>query len=93
MPYAAASDPYAFGGLGGAFARKVTAVSPSDSTDLTTYARALYIGVTGDVKVILADDLDSNPVTFKAHPVGYLPAVVRRVYQNGTTATNILALN
>lgn len=61
----------------------------SDTVDFTNYANALYIGVTGDVKV---DLVVGGTVTFKAHPVGYLLAAVRRLYSTGTTATNILGL-
>lgn len=72
--------------------RSVTAVTPSDSTDLDPYCKALYIGVAGDVTVIPKINADSASVTFKAHPVGYMPIQVRRVLSTGTTATNILAL-
>lgn len=65
------------------------AVTPSDTVDLTTAPRALYVGVSGDVKVNM---LGSGAVTFKAAPVGVLPIRVSRVYATGTTATNILAL-
>ena len=68
---------------------KAAAVTPSDSTDLTTTAKSLYIGTTGDVKVTLAG---GSVVTFSAHPVGYLLAEVARVWSTGTTASNILAL-
>jgi hypothetical protein len=85
-------------------ARRAFAVTPSDTADLTntsgdhdpTYAKALYIGVSGDVTVITAGDNSANgagaSVLFKAHPVGYMPVQVRRVLNTGTTATNILAL-
>lgn len=66
------------------------AVTPNDSTDLTTPGQ-LYIGGTGDVVAILENDV--LPQTFVAHPVGYLPCRVRRVYSTGTTATNILVLS
>lgn len=72
-----------------ATARTGFAVTPSDSTDFTTYPECLYIGVTGDVVV---DMVGGGTVTFKAHPVGYLLASVSRVYSTGTTATNILGL-
>ena len=75
-------------------ARKATAVTPSDSTDLPNgVAVSLYIGVTGDVAVTLADGDDGVSQVFKAHPVGYLLGQVKRVWSTGTTATNILALN
>lgn len=75
-------------------ARAAAAVTPHDSNDLTPYAKSLYVGVAGDVTVIMASDKDPTgiPVLFKAHPVGYLNAQVRRVNATGTTATNITAL-
>lgn len=69
------------------------AVTPNDSVDLTTYAKALYIGVAGDVNVIPVENSDDDPVLFKAHPVGYMPVQVRRVLSDQTTATDIVALN
>lgn len=72
-------------------ARAATAVTPSDSTEVN--AKALYIGVTGDVVILPANATDtSQTVTFKAHPVGYMPVQVRRVMA-ATTATNIVALS
>lgn len=66
------------------------AVTTNDSTDLARApTRALYIGVSGDVKV---DLLDGSTVTFKAAPVGVLYVAAVRVYATGTAATNILAL-
>lgn len=71
-------------------ARKAVAVTTSDSADLATKpTRALYIGVTGDVKVTMQS---GDTVTFKAAPVGTLPVCVTRVFATGTTATDILAL-
>jgi hypothetical protein len=71
------------------------AVTPSNTVNLTTYAKELYIGVSGDVKVtpVSATDDTTGAITFKAHPVGYLKMQVRRVWATGTTATNILALS
>lgn len=65
------------------------AVTPNDDNDLATFARALYVGVAGDVVIIT---VNNETVTFKAHPVGVLSGRVRRVKSTGTTATNILAL-
>jgi len=73
-------------------ARMAAAVTTSDSADLANVAVSLYVGVTGDVVVTLADQTDGQSVTFKAHPVGYLVCQVKRVWATGTTATNILAL-
>lgn len=85
-------------------ARRAIAVTPSDTLDVTNaagdgargYAKGLYIGVTGNVVVIAAGDNTNSgagtPVTFTAHPVGYIPLQVRRVKATGTSATNIVAL-
>ena len=66
-----------------------TTITTSNSTVYAPVFRALYIGVTGDVKVRTIQGTD---VTFVAHPVGYLLAMVDKVYATGTTATNILGL-
>lgn len=71
-------------------AQDAAAVVPDDGDDLgTTPCRALYVGVSGDVKVTTSD---GTTVTFKAAPVGILAVSVKRVFATGTTATNILAL-
>jgi hypothetical protein len=103
--YVLAKDrPYS-AGPANAQARSVFAVTPSDTLDVTNagqadpstlYAKALYIGVSGDVSVIAVEDTSNAGAgtarVFKAHPVGYMPVQVRRVMATGTTATNILAL-
>ena len=67
------------------------AVTPHDTTPLATgVCRALYIGVTGDVEVILADG--GTAVVFKSVPVGILPVRAQIVKDALTTATDILAL-
>lgn len=65
------------------------AVTPSDSA--TNNARALYIGVSGDVAVVTRGKTAS--VVFKSVPVGVLPVQVTKVLATGTTATNILGLD
>lgn len=67
-------------------------VTPSDTDDLPGIpdnGAKLYIGVSGDVKVNLANS--GSAIVFKAAPVGRFPYMVRRVYSTGTTATNIVA--
>ncbi len=71
-------------------AHSAVAVTPSDSTILPT-TRALYVGVTGNIAVQMADD--ENTLTFANVPVGILPIQVIKVLSTGTTATNIIALN
>lgn len=67
------------------------AVTPSDDVDLTTLTRGLFVGVGGDVAVIMSGNLIAT--TFKNVGDGQiLPIIVRRVMATNTTATNIVAL-
>ncbi len=67
------------------------AVTPNDSTDLTTFARALYIGSAGDVKVDMVGT--GTAVTFAGLAAGtILPVRASRVYSTDTTASSIVAL-
>ena len=72
-------------------ARRAGAVTPSDTVDLTSYAKALYVGAAGNVRVLTVGGEDADAVTFANHPVGWLPVQVRRVLATGTTATQIVA--
>ena len=93
MPLNPAQDQYAQGSTDvESQARGAVAITPSDTVDLAPYAKALYIGVAGNVKVIPLTNADDAAVTFYNHPVGYMPVQVRRVYATGTTATNIVGL-
>lgn len=65
------------------------AVTPHNTNELTKVSRALYIGVSGDVAVVMQD---GTTLTFKAVPVGLLPIRVKIVKSTGTTATDIVAL-
>lgn len=65
------------------------AITTSDSA--TNNARALYIGVSGDVAVVTRGR--STSVVFKSVPIGILPVQVTKVLATGTTATNILGLD
>jgi hypothetical protein len=71
-------------------AAAAVAVTPSDTVDLATVAKALYIGGAGDVKVLVGGE----EVVFKAVPVGtVLPVAAQRVFATGTGASFIVALN
>ncbi len=69
---------------------RLVAVTPSDSTDLTG-ARAVYVGVTGNVALMAL--YDSTAVTLTAVPAGtILPVRIKRVMSTNTTATSIVAI-
>jgi len=65
------------------------AVTPSDSA-VIQYPRAIYIGVSGDVAVVMQGK--AGAVTFKAVPAGILPIRPVQIMATGTTATDILLL-
>ena len=70
-------------------ARRLAAVTPSDSTDLTG-ARALWVGGIGNLSIKCVDD--SAAVTIAVPNAGILlPLFVSRVMA-ATTATSIVAL-
>ena len=72
-------------------AKNAVAVTPNDSTDLTTAARALYIGGAGDVVVDMVGT--GSTITFAGVPAGtILPIRAARVRSTSTTATSIVAL-
>lgn len=66
-------------------------VTPSDSANLATPTRALYVGGAGDVVVVM--NAYQNAVKFASVPAGtILPVRVLRVNATNTTATLIVAL-
>lgn len=69
-------------------ARRVAAVTPSDSTDLTG-ARALWVGGAGIVSLKCVDDSAAVSLTV---PAGTLLPVFAKNVMAATTATLIVAL-
>lgn len=66
------------------------AVAPSDTVDQTNVSRALYVGVAGDVTVVMRD---GQALLLKAMPVGLHHNVrIKRVNLTGTAATNMVVL-
>lgn len=62
--------------------------------DYTIYRKStegalFYVAVAGDLKVTTAGGED---VLFVAHPAGYTPLNVKRIWATGTAATGIVAL-
>lgn len=70
--------------------RRALAVNPADGSDLPWTAHALWIGVGGDVHVLLESGDD---VTFRNVPNGTrLDGLFYRVFNSGTGASGIIAL-
>lgn len=66
------------------------AVTPHDSTNISTVARALWVGGVGNVAVEMED---GTTATLTAVPAGtLLPIRAKRVNSTNTTATLIVAL-
>ena len=70
-------------------ARRVAAVTPSDSTDLTG-ARAVWVGGTGNLVVKCVDDASAVTILIPSGGV-LLPLFLSRVMA-ATTATSIVVL-
>lgn len=71
-------------------AERAFAITGNDSTDLTVYPRAIYVGGAGNVKVIT---LGGDTVTFSGVLAGtVLPVRVKRVFSTDTTATNLIGI-
>lgn len=67
------------------------AITPDDSNDLPTSARAIYVGGGGDI--VLDTVKGETSILFKAVPQGtILPVRAKRVRASSTTATNLIAL-
>ena len=70
--------------------RRVTATRPA----------SLYVGVSGDINVLMVDHPDTDiptassrgAVLFKNVPVGPFPYAVKKVFNTNTTATQIIAI-
>jgi hypothetical protein len=66
------------------------ATNNHDSNQLTNgTCRSLYVGVTGDIKVTMAN---GDVVTFTNVGVGLLAVSCKQVWSTGTTATGLVAL-
>lgn len=69
---------------------QASTITPHDVNTVSD-CQAIYIGVTGDVKVKLTED--SNFVTFKNMQQGTLYPLECKVVHTGTTATDLVALD
>jgi hypothetical protein len=71
-------------------ANHAVAIAPSDTVDLTSPARSIYVGTTGNLTVVMYPSREV--VSFLTVPVGVLPIQVARVNATGTSAANLVAL-
>lgn len=91
MPITGSKEAWASGMGDTDPANNLRAVTKSDTDDMTTFSRALYIGTAGDVALIAS--ADSAAVTLVGVPAGtVLPISAKRVMSTGTTADDIVAL-
>jgi len=68
------------------------AITAHDTNELANVTRAIWVGTTGNIKVVFAEDTTAEAVTLNAVPVGMYSWAVRQVYATGTTASNLLGL-
>lgn len=67
------------------------AITKSDTTTYSPPFRGVYVGVTGDLAVMMAHD--SIAVTYVAVPAGsLLPICVKQIMSTGTTAGSIVGI-
>jgi hypothetical protein len=62
-------------------------ITPADGTDVPTGTRAIYVGVAGDVSLLLLDNTTTVTLTLAA---GWHPIAMKRVRSTGTTATGLI---
>jgi len=71
-------------------ALRAISITPNDSADLDVITRGMYVGVSGDLAVHMAD---GSIATFVGLAAGVIhPLSVVRVLATGTTATDIIGL-
>lgn len=63
--------------------------NPASGADDANNGCVLYIGSTGDLKVVT---IAGQTVTFKSVPVGFFPVQVKKVFKTGSNAGDIIAL-
>jgi hypothetical protein len=72
-------------------AERAFSITPNDSADLATVTRGIFVGTTGNLKVLLVGD--SDPVIFNGVAAGVVHSLrVKRVYAADTTASNLLGV-
>lgn len=71
-------------------AQNADEITPDDAADLSTYTRALYVGIDGDVRVTF---VGGTTVTLSGLRAGVAyPFRLARVFATGTTAGGLVGL-
>ncbi|MBN2231709.1 MAG: hypothetical protein JW781_02665 [Deltaproteobacteria bacterium] len=71
-------------------AEECVSITPSDAANLTNPIRGLYVGVSGDVKIV---DMRGNTITFAGLAAGIIhPIRAVKVFDTDTTATDIVGV-
>ncbi len=91
MPYDASKDPHASTSTRVSSmtnGSRASIVTPSNDTDLASYAKAIVLLTAGNVAYLPAENADGVTLAFVDLPAGWVsPHRVRRVLVTGTTAT------
>lgn len=86
VAYNPTKDPY-YQKPNSQIARGGVTITPSDTTDFSSYVVAVVVA-TGNISCVPVDGDDSSPIVITGAPVGWvLPWQLRRVMSTGTTAT------
>lgn len=65
-------------------------ITPSDSNELATATRSLYVGGAGNIRL---KTVEGTVVTFQGAVAGsVLPVRAKHIYDSDTTATNLVGL-
>ena len=67
-------------------------VTPDDNFDLPNYSRMLYVADGGEGVSIRVTTINGSDVVFNNVPVGILMVQAKKVWADGTNATDIIAL-
>lgn len=71
-------------------AESLISITPSDTVNLTKPIRALYVGVSGNVKII---DMTGATITLVGLAAGiFHPVCAVRIFTTDTTATSIVGV-
>jgi hypothetical protein len=70
--------------------------TPSDTVLLTLFhgdfPRSVYVGVTGNLTVVMREDETNTPVLYPNAAVGYHPLRIKYVMATGTVASGLVVL-